>query len=48
MYDRGRLSKVIYWVAVLAVSLAIVIALVLLIESLDDSSVEEARRVLRT
>jgi hypothetical protein len=40
------LTKVIYWLVVLAVSLAIVIALVLLFESLDDSAVEGARHVI--
>jgi hypothetical protein len=33
--------KVLYWVAVLAVSLVIVFLLVLLFESLDDSSVDQ-------
>ena len=35
------LLTVLYWVAVLVVSLAILVALVLLIESRDQSSVEE-------
>ena len=35
------LLTVLYWVAVLVVSLAILIGLVLLIESRDQSSVEE-------
>jgi hypothetical protein len=41
---------VVYWVAVLALSLALLVALVLLIESRDKSSVDEeegARVVLR-
>ena len=38
---RRILLKVVYWVAVLAVSLVIVFLLVLLFESLDDSSVDE-------
>ena len=33
--------KVVYWLAVLAVSLAIVFLLILLFESLDDSSVDQ-------
>jgi hypothetical protein len=33
--------KVVYWLAVLIVSLVIVFLLVLLFESLDDSSVDE-------
>lgn len=35
------LLSVLYWVAVLVVSVAILVALVLLIESRDQSSVEE-------
>ena len=35
------LLSVIYWVAVLVVSIAILVALVLLIESRDQSRVEE-------
>jgi len=34
------LSKIIYWVAVLAVSIALVIALILWFESQDESRVE--------
>jgi hypothetical protein len=37
---RRILLKVVYWVAVLAVSLVIVLFLVKLFESLDDSSVD--------
>ena len=33
--------RIVYWVAVIAVSVALVLALVLLFESLDDSSVDE-------
>ena len=33
--------KVVYWLAVLAVSIAILVALVLIIESRDQSSVDE-------
>ena len=33
--------RIVYWVAVIAVSIARVLALVLLFESLDDSSVDE-------
>jgi hypothetical protein len=33
--------RIVYWVAVVAVSVALVLALVLLFESLDDSSVDE-------
>lgn len=36
---RRILLKTLYWVAVLAISLVIVFLLVLLFESLDDSSV---------
>jgi hypothetical protein len=40
--DLKRIGlKVVYWVAVLAVSLVIVFLLVLLFESLDDSSVDQ-------
>jgi hypothetical protein len=40
---RGRriALKVLYWLAVLIVSLAIVFALILLFESLDQSSVDQ-------
>ena len=38
------LLSVLYWVAVIVVSLAILVALVLLIESRDQSSVEEGGR----
>ena len=34
------LLKVLYWVAVVAVSLALVVALILFLESRDQSSVE--------
>ena len=37
------LAKVLYWVAVVLVSLALVIALILFLESRDDSSLEGAR-----
>jgi hypothetical protein len=36
------LLKVLYWVAVLAVSLALVIGLILFFESRDQSSIEGA------
>jgi hypothetical protein len=39
MRARRIALKVLYWLAVLIVSLAIVFALVVLFESLDDSSV---------
>lgn len=38
---RRILLKAVYWLAVLAISLAIVFLLVLLFESLDDSSVDQ-------
>ena len=38
---QGILFSVIYWVAVVIVSIAILVALVLLIESRDQSSVED-------
>ena len=38
---RRILLSIIYWVAVLIVSIAILVALVLLIESRDQSSVED-------
>ena len=38
------LLSVIYWVAVLVISIAILVALVLLIESRDQSSVEDEGR----
>ena len=38
------LLSVLYWVAVLVISIAILVALVLLIESRDQSSVEEGGR----
>lgn len=36
------LGKVVYWVAVVLVSVALVVALVLFLESRDDSSLEGA------
>jgi hypothetical protein len=42
-WQRIALS-VLYWVAVLVVSIAILVALVLLIESRDQSRVEEGGR----
>ena len=41
MTARQIVLKIIYWVAVLAVSLVIVFLLVLLFESLDDAGVEQ-------
>lgn len=38
--------RVLYWLAVLAVSLALVIALVLFFESRDDSSLDGARSLV--
>ena len=38
---RRLVLKVVYWLAVLIVSLVIVFLLVLLFESLDDSSVDQ-------
>jgi uncharacterized protein involved in outer membrane biogenesis len=40
------LGKVIYWLAVLAISVALLIALVLFFESRDDSQIEGAQPVL--
>jgi hypothetical protein len=43
--DVRRIAlKVVYWLAVLIVSLVIVFLLVLLFESLDDSSVDQGGR----
>ena len=39
------LGKVVYWVAVALVSVALVIALVLFLESRDDSSLEGAAAI---
>ncbi len=38
------LLKILYWLAVLAVSLALVIGLILFLESRDQSSVEGAAK----
>lgn len=38
--------RVLYWVAVVAISLALVVALILFFESRDRSPVEEARAQL--
>jgi hypothetical protein len=38
------LLKILYWVAVLAISLALVIGLILFFESRDQSSIEGAAR----
>ena len=37
------LVKVLYWLAVVAISLVLLVALVLFFESRDDSGVEEGR-----
>ncbi len=39
------LLKIIYWLAVLAVSLALLVALVLFFESRDESSLESGSRM---
>ena len=36
------LGKVLYWIAVLAISLALLVALVLFFESRDDSALDQA------
>ena len=41
MRARRIALRVLYWVAVLIVSLAIVFALVMLFESLDDAGIDE-------
>ena len=38
---RRLLLRVLYWVAVLAVSIAILVGLILLLESRDSSSIDE-------
>ena len=42
------LGRIIYWLAVLAISVALLIALVMFFESRDDSSLEEGRRALES
>lgn len=42
----AMLLKLVYWLAVVAISLALVICLILFIESRDQSSVEGAWRLL--
>jgi hypothetical protein len=37
------LLKVLYWVAVLAISIALLVGLIALLESRDDSSLEDGR-----
>lgn len=37
------LKKVLYWVAVVVLSLALVVSLILFFESRDDSSLDDAR-----
>jgi hypothetical protein len=37
--DRLIVLKVLYWVAVVAISLALVVALILFLESRDESSI---------
>ena len=37
---RGVLLRILYWVAVVAISLALVVGLILFLESRDQSSVE--------
>ena len=38
------LLKVLYWVAVVAISLALVVGLILFLESRDQSTVEDTRQ----
>jgi hypothetical protein len=38
------LLRIVYWIAVVAVSLALVVALILFLESRDQSSVDDAGR----
>jgi hypothetical protein len=38
--DRRIVLKVLYWVAVVAISLALVVALILFLESRDESSID--------
>jgi hypothetical protein len=38
------LLKILYWLAVLAISLALVVGLILFFESRDQSQVEESQR----
>jgi hypothetical protein len=38
------LLKIVYWLAVLALSLALVVGLILFLESRDQSSIEEGSR----
>jgi cytochrome b subunit of formate dehydrogenase len=40
----GILLKVLYWVAVLAISLALVVGLILWFESQDESRIEDSWR----
>jgi hypothetical protein len=42
------LLKILYWLAVLAVSLALVVGLILFLESRDQSSIEEGSRLSLT
>ena len=46
MNAKRIVLKTLYWIAVLAVSLAIVFLLVTLFESLDDSSVDQGAGVV--
>jgi hypothetical protein len=39
---RKLLLRVLYWLAVLVVSIAILVGLILLLESRDDSSIDSA------
>ena len=40
--DVSTLGRIVYWLAVLVVSVALVVALILFFESRDDSSLEGA------
>jgi hypothetical protein len=40
------LLKILYWLAVVAISLALVVGLILLLESRDQSSVESGALIL--
>ncbi len=45
--ERGRAARiargVVYWLAVFAISIAILVGLILLLESRDESSLDESR-----
>ena len=46
-YHGSVLGRILYWLAVLVISLALLVALVMFLESRDDSSLDAGSRVTK-